>query len=206
MRTWALFLIFSFWYCSASAETLDKRLGESATAFVSRNIPSNGSLAHPVIETSAWQLAAPAIIAFYEHPPAPGDITEATISAFVFAPISPTKYEKILVDDYGAEGGNPKIESVFFASTDKTNDKKLIVIVSWEQNHAYVKGTLYETFIYSFPKTTPYPPKLPYLKALSDQLSGGCDCRRPIEEGPSTKAKFKTAADIKKALKKLNRP
>ena len=206
MRAWVLFLILSFWYCPAWAETFDKRLGESATAFASRNIPHNGSLAHPVIETSVWQLPAPAIITFFGHPPAPEDITEATISAFVFAPISPAKYERILVDNYGAEGGDPKIESVFFAGTDKTNDKKLIVIVSWEQNHATVQGTLYETFIYSFPKTTPYPRKLPYLKALSDQLSGGCDCRRPLEEGPSTKAKYKTAADVKRALKKLDQP
>ena len=205
MRVWALFLIFSFWYCPAWAEPFAKTSGESSAAFASRNIPNNGSLAHPAIETSVWQLAAPAIIAFYAHPPAADDITGATISAFVFAPISTTGYEKILIDNYGPEGGDPKIETVFFMSTDKTEDKKLIVIVSWEQNHATLKGTYYQTFIYSFPKNTPYPRRLPYLKALSDQLSGGCDCRRPFEEGPSTKAKYKTAADIKKALKKLNR-
>ena len=204
MRSPVVFIIFNLLFSSAWAGSVEKNLGETSQAFAARFAPKNGVITHNVIETSGWNLQTPAIITFYEHSPAPEDVTEVTITGYVFVPVSSTKYEKILIDGYGAEGGYPKIESVFFARTDKTKEKKLIVIVSWEQNHAILQGTLYETYIYSFPKNTPYPKKLNYLEALSEKLSGGCDCWRPAEDGPSTKAKYKTAADVKLALKKLN--
>src|SRR5690348_1852413 len=130
MRRSVIFLIFNLLFSSAWADSVEKNIGESSQVFAARLAPKNGAISHTVIETSEWNLQAPAIIAFYEHPPAPGDATEVTVTGYVFVPVSATKYEKILIDRYGAEGGDPRIESAFFASTDKTKEKKLIVIVS----------------------------------------------------------------------------
>jgi hypothetical protein len=148
MRTFGVFLIFNLLASSAWAESVEKNSGESFQQFVTRFAPKNGVITHNIIEASEWNLQTPAVIAFYEHPPAPEDVTEVTLTGYVFVPISATRYEKILIDGYGTEGGDPQIKGIFFASTDKTKDKKLIVIVSWEQNHAILQGTLYETYIY----------------------------------------------------------
>ena len=196
-----LCFIICFSSALATAGTIERQPGESADAFVRRIAPRGTGVAHKPIETSVWQYSAPVIVAFYEQQPAPDDNTASTkIDGFVFIPVVGAKYEKVEIDSFEPEGGNPHVETVFFASTDKTQDKKLIVIVSREQNHADVKGNLYDTFVYRSPGA-PLPKKLTYLKAISEKLSGGCDCRRT--DGPSTKAKFKTAADVKAELKKL---
>ena len=186
---------------TASADTVERQQGEDITKFVSRLAPVGAEITHKPLETSEWKFQAPVILAFYEFQPDNDDHTGATkIVGFAYIPIAGATYEKIEIDTFESEGGNPRIETVFFANADKINDKNLIIIVSWKQNHAAVQGTLYLTFVYACPNTSPHPQKLTYLKSISETLSGGCDCWGDNE--PPRKAKFKTAADVKAALKR----
>lgn len=187
---------------AANASTVERQQGEDLTSFVTRQSPVGAEVTHKPLETSEWKFQDSVILAFYEFSPATNDNTGATkIVGFAYIPIGNSKYEKIEIDTYESEGGNPRVETVFFASTDKTKDKSLILIVSWEQNHATVQGTLYHTFVYACPNSSPLPQKLIYLQSISETLSGGCECWSDNE--PPRKAKFKTAADIKAALKRL---
>jgi len=86
-----------------------------------------------------------------------------------------------------------------FSSKDET--KELIVICSWLQRHADDYGTLYGTFVFRAPLPNTTPTKLTFLAGVSKQLDGGCDCE--WSDGAKKKAKYKTAAEIKTALKKL---
>jgi hypothetical protein len=90
---------------------------------------------------------------------------------------------------------------VFFANADKDETKELIVICSWLQRHADFSGTLYGTFVFRAPLPNTTPTKLTFLEGVSKQLDGGCDCER--SDGTKEKVKYKTAAEIKTALKKL---
>lgn len=199
MWTKALVLLLIALSLSAQATPIERRPGESLATLLARTGPAKGTLAHPLIETTVWNFAEPAVLAFYEVPKQLDGEESREIDGFVLVPFTAGQYEKIAIDHFGVEGGDPKIETVFFASVGSDPKKRLFIIVSWPVIHADVNGTLYATYAYDPP--VPGTKKLVYLERLSDQLSGGCDCVRTDE--PSSKAKFKTAADIRAALKKM---
>jgi hypothetical protein len=199
--TRCLFLIFSLvlsWNVGATA--LERTAGESVDAFLVRTAPPGMQPVQKPIETNALGFSAPVLLVAYGDAAGNGSASSPNVQLFLFVPGQSDAYERVLIDTYEQEGADPNIESLFFAGTDKTSDKKLFVIVSWDQNHATVKGTLYQTFIYALtPKSSGVQPQ--YLKSLSDKLSGGCDCWR--SDGPAGKAKYKTAAEVKAGLFKI---
>jgi hypothetical protein len=200
MWTKALLLLLLAFSLSAEATTIERRPGESLAALLARTGPADGTLAHPPIESAVWNFTNPAVLAFYEVPKQIDGETSREIDGFVLVPSTAAQYEKIGIDHFGVEGGDPKIETVFFAPVGSDPKKRLFIIVSWPVVHANVNGTLYATYAYD-PPVMPGAGKLVFLGRLSDQLSGGCDCVRTDE--PSSKAKFKTAGAVRDALKKM---
>lgn len=192
-----LLLILSL---SVDATTLERMSGESVDAFLVRTAPQDMQPVQTPIVTNTLRFSAPVLLVAYGAKSTDSPSPSPDVQLFLCVAKQSDSYERVPIDTYEQEGGDPHIESIFFASIDKTLDKKLFVIVSWEQNHAIVKGTLYQTFIYSLtPKSLDVQPQ--YLKSLSDKLSGGCDCRR--SDGPASKAKYKTAAEVKGGLAKM---
>jgi len=192
-----LLLVLSW---SAGATTLARTSGESVDAFLVRTAPRGTQPVQKPVVTNALGFSAPVLLVAYGETSTDSTVSSPNVQLFLFVPKQSDVYERVLIDTYEPEGADPNIESIFFASTDKTLDKKLFVIISWEQNHAIVKGTLYQTFIYALtPKSADVNPQ--YLKSLSDKLSGGCDCWRSDE--PASKAKYKTAAEVRAGLLKM---
>jgi len=186
------------------AQVVNRLDDETAEQFAKRFTPENSVLTHTVIQTN-WDLK-PVIIAFYDQSyklPVQNDPDQQEyrrIIATIFIKNKNQHYNKIIIDTIDSEGGDPKIESVFFANADKDLKKELIIISSWEQRHRDVNGTLYETSIYD--NILNYDQgKLLLLKNLSRRLSGGCEC--DWNDGTHKTSKFKTAADIKEELKRL---
>jgi len=195
-----LLLLFAVLCTSVQAATVERGLGEQASSLLARIGPAKSSLAHPPIETKVWNSADSAVLGFYVTSKEIEGETNHEIDGIVLKPLGAGKYEKIIIDHFGVEGGDPKIETVFFAAVGANPVKRLFIIVSWPVQHADVNGTWYATYIYEPPEKSGAK-KLVYLESLSNQLSGGCDCIRTDE--PSTKAVFKNAAAIRAALAKM---
>ena len=130
-----------------------KRLdNESAEQFVTRVKPDSSNLTHKVIETK-WNSTF-VIIAFYDQTyklpkhKDPGQQNYLRIIATIFIKADSNSYNKFLIDTIDTEGGDPIIESVFFANADSDKEKELIIISSWEQRHYDTNGKLYGTFVY----------------------------------------------------------
>ena len=182
------------------AAPVERAPGEQASVLLTRIGPAKSSLAHPPIETKAWDVADPAILGFYATPKEIDGEIGREIDGIVLKPLGAGKYEKIIIDHFGVEGGDPKIETVFFSAVGTNPAKRLFIIVSWPVQHANVNGTLYATYVYEPPEKSGAK-RLAYLESLSNQLSGGCDCVRTDE--PSTKAVFKNAAAVRAAIQKM---
>jgi hypothetical protein len=192
-----LLLVLSW---NVGATTLERTPGESIDVFLVRTAPPDMQPVQKPIATDALGFSAPVLLVAYAGTSAAGQDPSPDVKLFLFVPKQSDAYERVLIDTYEPEGADANIESIFFASTDKSSDKKLFVIVSWEQNHAIVKGTLYQTFIYALtPKSAGVTPR--YLTSLSDKLSGGCDCWHADE--PAGKAKYKNAAEVRAGLLKM---
>ncbi|MGB4812551.1 MAG: hypothetical protein WBP13_08755 [Methylophilaceae bacterium] len=183
----------------AQAETIVKEQSESYVSFATRATPANTNITHKPLTFSNWINPLPTIVAFYEKIPSKDDLTyETSIEAVAYIATSQTDYNRVTIDTYGSAGGNPRIESVFLSKNKKPSKRKLVVIVSWDVNHAGVHGDLYETYIYE-PPSNSASQKFSYLEALSKKLSGGCDCQ--YDNGTVKTAKFKTAKAVLNALK-----
>lgn len=185
-------------------QPVERLYKESTEQFVTRFKPENSKLSLSVLDTK-WDMK-PVIISFYEQTyklPVQDDPDQQDYSRVIgeiFFQTDSNHYNRFIVDTIESEGGDPKIESVFFANADKDKNKEVIIIVSWPQVHAGVRGTLYGTYVYDdLLKNS--EKKLRYIKNISQKLSGGCECK--YEDGKSGKAKFKKAPDIKAELKRL---
>lgn len=170
--------------------------GETSEAFVKR-ITRTANLAHPVIETDEWDPTHQSILYFL-----PYGKEEKDIIGYVLVPKSMMTYRKVLIDTFFQEGGDPRIDQVFFANADKDKEQELIIVVQWPQGHsrAGLVGTLYGTHIYDDPSPVTEEYQLKFFKELSERLDGGFEGKR---NGEMVKAEFKTAAQIKAALRKL---
>ena len=177
---------------------------ESAEQFVNRYMPRASKIAYKVLETK-WN-SKNVIIAFFDQSyklpvqDDPGQQNYHRVIGEIFFKEVNNDYTRFIIDTIESEGGNPKIEKVFFANADKGPNKELIVLVSWPQVHADVTGTFYATYVFD-DFGIEGKKKLRYLKKISVKLSGGCDCE--YKDGKITKAKFKNEADVISELKRL---
>ncbi len=172
--------------------------GETIEGFVSR-LENRSVLAHPVIETDAWDPAFKSIIYFL---PARTSEGPGIIGYLLVPQKSMLTYRRVLIDTFFNEGGEPHIENVLFENTDNDKERELIIMTSWLQDHrnAGLDGTLYGTFIFDNPSTTEEEYQLRFFKELSEKLDGGFEGKRGKEK---VKAEYKKAADIRGELRRL---
>lgn len=189
-----VFVFASIGFAQSNLKEVKRLANETAEKFAKRNGRADAELVHPVIETEAWNNKK-SIFAFYS-----GE-ADGQVDGYVFVPKSDGVYQKILIYNFEEEGDTPKIEAVFFANADKDKAKELIVICSWDVKHYDVSGTLYGTYVFDDITSETNPPKLKFLKNVSEKVSGGCDCT--YRDGTKGTKKFKTAAQVKTGLKKL---
>ena len=199
-----LIILLAILPTASFGQTIQRLKTETVDQFVTRLKPDSSVLTHKVIQTN-WNSKS-AIIAFYDQTyklPVKNDPDQQDyhrVVATIFIQADSSHYNKFLIDNFDSEGGDPNIETIFFANADKDPEKEIIIIVSWEQRHYDVDGTLYGTFIFDNLLTNPQM-KLYFLKDVSKKLDGGCECS--WRDGETKKSKFKTAADIKAELLKL---
>jgi hypothetical protein len=182
-----------------------KRLpNETAIQLAERLKPENSKITHQVIET-IWNSKS-VIFAFYnqnfklpkDRDPEQQDYLR--IIGTIFLKQGNSGYKRIIIDTLDTEGGNPSIESFFFANADKDSLKELVIIASWEQRHYDVNGTLYDSTVYDN-ITGSTGDKLTLKTEISKRIDGGCDC--VWQDGRKKTVKFKTAKSIKEELSRL---
>lgn len=197
-------ILLLFTVMTASATSVTRLVNETAESFAKRNGPAQMTLLQQAIESSEWNGKGKAIIAFYEHTveePSAGQ-TYRHIVSYLFLPESDQSYQKILIDTFESEGGDPVIEAVFFANFGKSKPtKKLIIICSWLQLHYDFYGKLYATFVYDVPRPGTTITQLKFEEDISKRLEGGCECE--WRDGTRSHAKYKTADEVKAELQKM---
>jgi len=200
LRCTLLLFTFFLWVPFSYGEEVKRLENETLENFVRRNGPPQSELAHAVIETEAWGKQK-TDIAFYAIEVKDKYGTHGQVDGYLFLPLSLNTYERILIENFEPEGGDPKIEAAFFANADKDTAKELIVICSWPQVHYDFSGRLYGTFIFDDLRPGTNPTKLNFLEGVSDKVSGSCDCT--YRNGTRKTSKYKTATSVKIGLKKL---
>jgi hypothetical protein len=189
MRGFAVALLLA---APVRASIVSRHANETAGSFAARNGPPQATLAHKVVETRAWGGRSKAIIAFYEQ-------AEDRIEGWIYLPEGPGTYRKVAIDTFQAEGGEPEIESVFFA--DAGGQKKLVVLCSWPQIHHDLRGKLYGVFVYRAPRPGSTATRLEFEDGISRKLESGCECE--WRDGKKTRARYKTAAEVRAALRRM---
>jgi hypothetical protein len=205
-----------------------KQPGESDTAFIARNPPPPRPvklkvksmdpdtirygapvLAHGPIFTK-WN-GTPVALAFYEDSvfratvnPAFTDYSRETeIEGQVWVPAGrPDAYRRYALRNIRPDGGEPYIESVFFANADRDAKKELAVLVSFDQDtHPDYSGKFYSVFFYD-DLTAAVGDSLLFLSDVTDKVGESFDAT--WQDGRAVgKSLYSTAADVKKRLKKL---
>lgn len=204
MKHWINTALSLFWTTFSFGQIVQRQNNESAEQFANRLKPDLSTLTHKVLETN-WN-SLPVIISLYDQTyklsieKDPDQNTYHRIVGAIFIQLESTKYSKTTFGTIDTEGGDPNIETVFFANADADKTKELIVVASWEQRHYDVYGTLYGTFVFDH-ELTSATLEWKFLKDISSKLDGGCECS--WRDGRNGKAKFKTASEIKNELTKL---
>jgi hypothetical protein len=188
---------------SADASSVTRLANETADNFAKRSGPPQTTLVHQVIETSAWGGKSKTIIAFYEQEFEESGQTYRRIVSYIYLPEAGKTYRKVLIDTFKPEGGDPEIESVFFANIGRGKQTKLVIICSWPQIHYDFRGKLYATFVYAAPSPDKKVTKLKFEESISKKLEGGCECE--WQDGTKKTAKYKTAGEVKAALRTIGR-
>lgn len=208
MKIKCLFLTIAFLalasvnFAQSDKETIKRTANETAKQFAERNATPGSETVH-MVETEAWGVKK-TVIAFYKVETKAADGTPVTqVDGYLFIPgPAAGDYRKILIYNFEEEGDTPKIEAVFFANADRDKAQELVVLTSYQVSHYDVSGTLHSTFI--FDDVEPEganPAKLNYLEAISEKVSGGCDCTYRDGKTKGTK-KFETAVQVRAGLKK----
>ena len=193
-----------FWTTFSFGQLVQRQNNETAEQFTDRLKPDSSTLTHKVLETK-WN-SLPVIISLYDQTyklPKENDPDQQTyhrIVGAVFIKLDSSKYSKTIFGTIDTEGGDPNIETVFFANADIDKTKELIVVASWEQRHYDVGGTLYGTYVFDY-ELTSATLEWKFLEEISRKLDGGCECS--WRDGTSKKAKFKTASEIRNELTRL---
>lgn len=182
--------------------TFVRRPGEPADSFVARVMPGGLEPAHPVIATDVWSPGDTALIAYYLTPiNLDGGDTLHDGTGFAFLPVSAQRYRRVKIGDVGYNAGDPEIRSVFFANADAQPGPELIVIAAWSSYHVHVAATFYETFVYAR-RPGPGGDRFVHLEEISRKVSGTCDCDYGDGRRDTT-SRFKTAAEVRAALREL---
>ena len=192
MKRLLIFLTLLFLTADGFSQMYTRQKAEKASTFITR-VTGLKEFVHPVIEAKGHDTTNKAIIYF-----APAK-NETTVG-YILITENGTAYRPMIIDTFYEEGAPAKIEAVFFANADKDKEQEIIILTSWEQVHADVRGMLYGTFIYDWPTLSRSQKRLTLLKTLSKKLSGGFD---GTTEGLKVKAKYTSVASIRKRLKEL---
>ncbi|MGX7668861.1 hypothetical protein [Flavobacterium pedocola] len=203
--TISLFLFNS----SINAQEFKRLTSESAEDFIKRNTPKSETtvleLSGKVLETKHWDNKTETIICFYVG----ADYNNNTINHYyllgcLYVQIKPNVYRRILIDDKDLVFENEpiKVESVFFTNVDKSDStKELAILYSHKADtNSEVIGTYYFTHFYDNINFTNPPKSLTEIttfKEIFHELEGR------VDDSDFKKAKFKTASDVKKALRGL---
>jgi hypothetical protein len=124
--------------------------------------------------------------------------TYTVLDGYIYVKQNNNSYKRYYIGEVEPEGGDPIIESIFFANADEDLKQELVVILSWEQRHLDFSGTLYGVLVYDDIKINDKE-SLTYLADISNKLEPGCDC-----SGESnSSAKFKNKEGVLKELKRL---
>jgi len=192
------------WTTFSFGQLVQRQVNETAEQFVERLKPDSSTLTHKVLETKWNELSV--VISFYDQTyklPIQNDPDQQIyhkIVGAVFIQLDKNNYSKTTFGTIDTEGGDPNIETVFFANADSDKTKELIIIASWEQRHYDVNGTLYGTYVFDYELTSAIL-KWKFLEEISRKLDGGCECS--WRDGTSKKAIFKTAKEVKNKLIRL---
>lgn len=201
-----IFLIL-FWHSSFNlyGQNFKRQVNESVEQFTLRCKPSlNEELCSDVIETDLWNSKNKMIIAFYsviESQKSREKDIEYFVSGYIFIPIGNEIYTRISIDQYVQEGGDAKIESVFFANADKDQKNEMIILCSWEQNHYSISsGKLYQAYFYDDIDFTKLPEHLILIENLKQEFKMEFD---GVNADGEFTAKYKSEIEIKNRLKQL---
>lgn len=187
----ALFFFFFVFSSFSYGQVVKRSNEESAEQFARRLQPQNTVIVHKILETQ-WN-SKPVLIVFYQQ------LSDNQIIIKIYVQTQQNEYSVFRAGNIDREGGDPQIESVFFANGDTDTAKELFLIVSWEQRHFDIRGILYGTFVYDDLLTNSHG-ELILKKNLSKKLDGGFEGFR---DGENVIAKFKTAKAIRYELKRL---
>ena len=194
-------------YSNINAQEFKRLSTESAEDFVKRNIPESDTgyiefLGH-VLETKLWDNKTETIFCFYVG----GDINNNTINHYyligtLYVKTEANTYKRVFIDDkdLAYENESIKVESIFFANADKTDaTKELAILYSHKTDEeSEANGTNYFTHFYDNINFSNPPKKLTEITTFKEIFH---EFEGTIDDGDLQKAKFKTASDIKNALK-----
>lgn len=173
---------------------------ETAINFINRTYGNLINLNHPIIETDYWIKDANVIFVFINKKLE--DDLGTDVKGYIYVSKNKKTYHQLIIDSYGPEGRNAKVETIFFANADDDSNKELIVLCSWKQQLKEIaEGKLYQTYIYDNFDFNNKSKKLIYLEGISNHFGSEFE---GINEGVQHKAKYKTAKDIKEELNNFN--
>jgi len=200
MRNLFILLFLSFSLISKSQDF--KRLeNETLQNFAKRMKPiPNSEISGEVLEVKNWNEHKNVIFVFYLLRYDRKDWVETFLDGYVFVPLGNNLYRKIFIDRYAQEGADAEIWSVFFANADKDGQKELGILCSWDQSMHYgISGRLYQTYFYDeiLGKQKSLKPITSFEEIFPLEFDGTND------GDEKSVAKYKTAEQIKKKLKKL---
>ena len=196
-QTLIIVILFFILSTYASGQIFIKKSGETAEQLIERIRPDSLSVAHQIIETTAWTKEK-TIIAFLGHDTPDLNIGFNKITGYLLYPVGDNKYKRIILESIEEDGGLPEVIALFFANIDSDSERELGVLCKFWQHSYEHMGDLYETFFFDNPNESDQ--LIEYNREISGKFSG-CDC--DYRESKSTKAKFKTVEDIKNELQRL---
>jgi hypothetical protein len=104
--------------------------------------------------------------------------------SYIYVPETENTYQKVLIDTFEPEGGDPEIEAVFFFNPGTNNQNKLVIICSWLQVHQDFRGKLYATFVYEAQFQTQRPPGLNLRITSANSFTAGASASGGTEQKP----------------------
>lgn len=128
----------------------------------------------------------------------------ACVRGYAFMPAGKKgKYKPVYIGEMGPNGGDPEIQSVFFANGDRDKQKELLVLYSCDFNHRALglSGTHYSVLVFD---DFDHAGKdgLSEMLELEEKISAGSASEEP-EEGQSAIYGYTSAGEVKKRLKQL---
>ena len=201
MKTLFTFLFIIF-FCSVKSQNLIQLKDTRKQKIAEHFKPKNAVIVHQIIETDIWEMKN-VVIVFYESKYLDEDKRERQyLEAYLLIPNQKNQYKKILISKFEDDNVDTEINSVFFANADRDKEKELIILTKNEHRLQYLyDGTEYTTFVFDNFNKENIPKEMKLLADISNELFGGFDGF--LEDNPNSKAKYKTAEQIKTQLKKL---